>query len=265
MYELIAIDLDGTLLDDDKNITKENLKALNWCKKQNIITVLASGRGLSATRSIAKKISSFNDYHICCNGGLIFNTYKEDHKIIKTLNQNDFNNIIDDLRYINASVGVQSPDGFYYEINTNADMLKEKVFYSDKDLIKINLKNVKEPILITCYINNKKQYDEIFDIIKKYDINITQSEKNWIEIFPKGVNKYNALKIIADSYNIDKKNIIAIGDQTSDIEMVKNAGLGICVKNACKDLKDVSDMISPYSNNQNAVYHIIKEILKCSI
>ena len=162
MYKLIAVDLDGTLLDDNKNISKNNLKALNWCKKENIIVVLASGRGLSATRDIAKQISSLNDYHICCNGGLIFNTYKKVHKVIKTFNKIDFNDIIDDLRLINVSTGVQSPDGFYYETDNNPDMLKDKGYYSTKDIINLNLNFVREPILITCYINNKKQYNEIF-------------------------------------------------------------------------------------------------------
>ena len=252
MYKLIAVDLDGTLLDDNKDISKNNLKALEWCTKENIIVVLASGRGLSAARNIAKQISSFNDYHICCNGGLIFNTYKAE-KI-------DFNNIIDELIFIKASMGVQSQNGFYYEADNNSDMLKDKGYYSTKDIIKLNLNSVREPILITCYVKNKKDYDEILNIVKKYDLNMTQSEENWIEIFPKGVNKLNALKVIADSYKVSKNNIIAVGDQRNDIEMIKNAGLGICVKNACKDLKDVSYMIVPYSNNQDAIYHIIKEI-----
>lgn len=260
MYKLIAIDLDGTLLDENKDISRNNLKALNYCQKENIVVVLASGRGLSAAKDIAKQISSFNDYHICCNGGLIFNTYKKEYKVIKTLDKIDFNNIIDELRFIKASMGVQTPNGFYYEADNNPDMLKDKGYYSTKDIIKLNLNSVREPILITCYVKNKKYYDEILNIVKKYDLNMTQSEENWIEIFPKGVNKFNALKIIADSYKVSKNNIIAVGDQRNDIDMIKNAGLGICVKNACKDLRDVSDMITPYSNNQDAIYHIIKDI-----
>ena len=83
----------------------------------------------------------------------------------------------------------------------------------------------------------------------------------WLEVSQKGVEKYNGISKIAQIENIENKNIIAFGDGLNDIDMLKKCGVGVAMKNALPEVKDVSKYIAKKTNIENGIVEFLKEYL----
>ena len=94
--------------------------------------------------------------------------------------------------------------------------------------------------------------------ITKILLSEIRSNPYQIEITDKFSTKANALLAIAKAYGIDQKDTIAVGDAGNDCSMIQAAGIGIAVKNAEDSAKSVADVVLEYSNEEDAIMHIIK-------
>ena len=109
---------------------------------------------------------------------------------------------------------------------------------------------------------------DIYDKLNKQflDLNIfimqdSYSNEQWIEISKKGVSKYGAISRLADILNIDNENIIAFGDGLNDLDMIKNCGVGVALKNALPEVKDLADYVTKYDHDDDGVIEFLKEYL----
>ena len=102
--------------------------------------------------------------------------------------------------------------------------------------------------------------DKVYDKLDafKQKLNVIRSNPYQIEITDKFSTKANALLAIAKAYGIDQKDTIAVGDAGNDCSMIQAAGIGIAVKNAEDPAKSVADVVLEYSNEEDAIMHIIK-------
>ena len=284
MYNLIAIDLDGTLLNSYGEITKEDKIALKKQIKKGVEVVLTSGRTISAMQNFAEEIGAKN-YIISGNGTVIYDMqnekkiykkYLSKKKALEIANICEKNsmhyNIDTDKSIITKSLNYNTL--FYYSENLKKTAEKRTNIEVVPNIISY-LKKLNEPILkITICDNDEIIFNSIIKKIKKVknidvlevahmsrktvriDDNEKQIEYYYTEITTEGADKWEAIKYLSNKMKIPKEKIITIGDNTNDINMIKNAGLGIAMGNSNLNVKKMAQIIT-YDNNHSGVGKII--------
>lgn len=273
MYKLIAMDLDGTLLNDNKEITKENLKFINDLDEKGYEVVIATGRRYWSAKQLTRGIR--NHITILANNGNIVRHSSDDKEIItKYLNLNDFRTIMKEGRKRNLYPIIHIDD-FHGGTDIVIELDQDHESYynylsNDKRFKQVeNYLDINNKVLAVVYVGKKNQLKDFhLDILREYPNlynshimeNIAVAEALLEIMHPQGT-KWLSLLEYATSIDIKKDEIIAIGDDNNDIEMIEGAGLGIAMKNATKKVKSVADHITEKNNNESGVAFELKKIL----
>lgn len=271
MYKLIAIDLDGTLLDDKKEISKENLDTISELIEKGYEVVIATGRRYWSAKELTKGI----DRHMTIlanNGNIVRNS--EDDKIIfaRYLNIEDFKIIIEEGNRRNLHPIIHI-DGYEEGIDIIIESDKEYYNYIGQDnrFKKVNsyLEIEDDKILAVVYGESKDALYPFYEYIKdkyadSYNAHIMENIKfaeTMLEIMNPIGTKWLSLVEYANKLNIKPEEIIAIGDDNNDLEMIKNSGLGIGMKNGSPLIKSVAKIITEKDNNESGVAFELKRVL----
>lgn len=246
--EAIILDLDGTLLDDNKKIGDKTIEYLKQIKN-NVKIIPASARQFCTIKPYLETLDLLeeNNYTICFNGSLIVNN--KEAEIFSS--------------YIDKSVVIKIDD---FILDNKIDWT---YYLYDNRLLRNEISNIKE------FVNENKIYKivgiSIPEVINKIrsnlpkevldNLEITSSELNRIEFVNKGMTKVKAIELLLNKLDIDKENVVAIGDGDNDIDMIKYVGCGIAMLNSPEIVKENADIITKYSNNEDGVFHAIKELL----
>ncbi len=275
-YKLIAIDLDGTLLDDEKNISMEDRNVLKKLLDKGYEIVIATGRRYWSAKRFVRDVN--NGLVILANNGNIVRRSKDDTVLIKKyLNVKDFHTLLNEGRK-KGLYPIVHVDNYYegYDILIELDRNNPKygdymTFNTERYKQVDNLLNVKEPkVLTVVYVGKKDELKGFCRRInekypKKYSshiiYNITSSGGLLEMMHPLGC-KWLSLKEYAEKIGISREEIIAIGDDNNDIEMIKKSGLGIAMKNGTEMVKKSADIITEKTNNESGLAHILKKVLE---
>ena len=267
MYKLIAIDLDGTLLDDKKRISKDNLNTIYKLIDKGYEVVIATGRRYWSAKQLIKDID--NPLIVLANNGNIVRDTKNDEIIIKKyLNLDDFKILIQEgrKRGLYPIIHIDNyDDGYDIIVEMDKDhkgynnylSKDEKRYRKVEDFLEI----YEDKILAVIYVGSKEDMENFhFHINEKYPNkynshvmeNIQISEALLEIMNPLGC-KWLSLLEYAKVKGISRSEIIAIGDDNNDIQMIKNVGLGIAMKNASEHVKSTADIITEKDNNESGV------------
>lgn len=261
MYKAIFLDLDGTLLDDQKNISDENKEAIKYAKANGALVCIASGRPICATKNFWK-IANPSKYIIYSNGAGIYDCDKNESLFTVGIEkeiciclynysiQNEicirfdtpYGRFVNDEKYILNSDALFHEDGI--QIISDNDILQISFICEDKEKIRNAFK----------YVN-----ENIKSNIKVEDMFVTGTENNFfaISIVNSSVSKGNAIYGLCKYLKIDIKDAIAIGDGINDISMIKMVGFGVAMGNATVELKQNAKEVTS-TNNENGVAKILK-------
>ena len=281
MYKLVAIDLDGTLLNSYGVVTEYTKQVLRKISQKNVEIVLASGRPIDSIKTIANEIGGQN-YFIAGNGALIYDLKKDEIIYEKYMSKEKVLEIIKICEENSISYNV------YTEKTILAKTLQYNVLYYHKENLekeenkktKINIvDNIYEYIQnienekflkITVCDNDKTIFNSIIRKLKTIDnIDILdvshmsrktirdgseefQIEYYYTEISSKNVDKWDAILYLIKKLNIEPKEVVAVGDNINDKKMIINSGLGIAMFGSTKQVTDYSDYITQ-SNNEDGV------------
>lgn len=281
MYKMIILDLDGTLLNDYKEVSKENIDLIKRAyDEKDVISVIATGRPLGYVSEICNLYGNyFANYIIACNGAIIkdTNTNKYIHEVAFTNDDvlNIRNIFLEEnadymMLYTDEQAITETRNGIELDnsgisarqkktkVENIADIIanNEKItkllcliggdtLALERIIKKINLLEGIEPSVICNYLCKTKE--NIF-------------ESKYIDITKKGCSKKNAIHILADKLGIKQDEIIVMGDGGNDISMFECAGLKIAMANAEEYLKEKADYITT-SNNDNGVANAIKKFI----
>jgi hypothetical protein len=271
-YKIIAIDMDGTLLNDDKSISKYNEEMIHKAMKSGVKVVISSGR-LPVTLGFYIDTVFKNQPVICCNGAIILD---ENKNIIKSnlLDKEAILKVIDILKEkkdtyyyfysdsILYSERVSHTTRKFYKFNENMDKdfkLEIKIIKDPKEFIQNNGSCINKIVVMNKDIDYLNELREKINKVSKIDT--TKSDIHNIEIISKGVSKGSGLKSLADYYHIPLNECIAVGNDENDESMIKEAGLGIAVANAREFLKKSADYVTEKDNNNGAIGEIIKKFI----
>lgn len=261
MYKLVAVDLDGTLLDDNKEIDDSTINSIKESIKKGTYFVFASGRPIITQMRFYDKIGE-NMPMISCNGGII--AYPYENKIIKNIHFKK-----DDLKYLVNYFNKNNKSFIAWEGSTlYANTLNEyttsyhdackhanvsvnviKDYNSFYNLLINKLIVIDESDNIQIFLNDVKK-----DIKRK--CNYFTSQSYFLEFVPSSIDKGKALKNLAKYLGIKRKETVAIGDGYNDLSMIRYAHLGVAVNNASEYVKKKAKYITSDNNHQG-----VKEVL----
>ncbi len=248
MYKIIAIDLDGTLLDNEKRISKINQEAIIDAQQNGAMVVLATGRPLTGIKKYFEELHFKNDtYAINFNGGLISSV--DGKHIIKCdcLNGDDAKEIYD----LSLKLGVNI---HAFDIDQNCISPKEsrwtihEVTLNDIPLIikDFNTLTKKDEIIKIMLVDDPEVLSEAIKKIPqrfKEKYNIVQSAPFFLEFLNKKTDKWYGIVNLAKHLNVSLDEIMTFGDSENDLLMVKECKMGVAMANATKDVLDVASYI----------------------
>jgi len=259
---IICTDLDGTLLRNDKTISSENKKAIEYFKENGGLFTFVTGRMPSYVSDIYEEIKA-NAPIGCINGGGIYDFSKEEYLWTAKLQHNvtELIKCIDE-ELPNSGIQVSCFEKVYF-CKENSVMEEFRRVTKLPNLV-CDYTEVKEDIAkIVFGFETEEEILKAERILKSHpmadNFGFIRSEKHLYEILPKGLSKGTSIVKLSECLNTDR--IIAVGDYNNDVMMLKTAKLGIAVSNACKEALEAADYVT-VSNEEHAIAKIISDLDK---
>lgn len=269
MIKLVAIDLDGTLLDSKKEISSRNKEALTQAKAAGVKIVICTGRPLAAIGIYldALNLRDNGDYSITFNGGLV---QKNDTGEIIEKSSMPLENIHDLFELatsLNVPLDILS-DGLVLQLPTTQDyeslysQLNKLLTYESYELAQLTADKIYNKAVVAVeqtYLDKqiKKIPTPFYD---RYEIIKTRS--NLLEFMPKGITKAYGISLLARDLGIKQEEIMTIGDEENDLPMIEYAGLGVAMENAVTKVKDLADVITDTNDNDGVAQAVEKFVLE---
>lgn len=261
---LIALDLDGTLLNSEQIISNNTKDYLNYLSLKGNIVTIASGRPPRSIKRYYEKLG-LNGPFISYNGSYVKNNFDIDNYILKKTIKKEY--IVDfilrfEKDYLENVMIEDDYNQYYLKEN------KEYTFFFHPSEMKVFIGDVKNEIKedkLTFVFETKdtKNNDLISNYVESHYENIGirywYDAPNFGEFYFKDTNKGTSLLSLAKYYGIDPSHIIAFGDAMNDFYMLKSAGVSFAMKNGAKDLQKIATHITEFDNNHEGVYIELKK------
>ena len=272
MYRVIAADLDGTLLKDDKTIGEETISELKRASEKGVIFLPSTGRTHRELPALVHDLP-FLRYALCCNGGAVYD-YEEDRYIYEDTIPHELASQVlefakdlpvyetvvvngqrlavgDDNGEVCEYIRQKAVKGILFNLRGTSDVRKafdetgmdaQKVFF---------------------YLAEGGNRDEVIAILKERfpQLSISSSGPVYIEINVEGVDKGKALRKFCQYVGVPVEESVAFGDAGNDISMLDAAGLSVVMENGTDEAKKHADLICP-SNNDDGVGKAIRDLIK---
>lgn len=255
--KLIALDLDGTLLNSQKQISSANKKALKKASQAGVKVVITTGRPLPAVEGFLKELDLIGDdqYSLTFNGGLIqTNTGKiidqigfgmEEVVKLRQITQ-ELDLPLDVICGGEVYVLPSAIESLYPSLNNLLNFLPTPFENLPKDIFF----NKAVSAASAEYLDQRiptipvALYDQ-FEIFKSRDI--------LLEWSPKGVHKASGLEKLIAHLGLTTEEVMTCGDEENDLSMIEWAGLGVCMANGSDKVKALANVVTPMTNDEDAV------------
>lgn len=287
MYRLVAIDLDGTMLNQYGIITEETKDVIKKVQEKNVEVIIASGRAINSVKNFSKEINSQN-YFISGNGAITYDIQND--KIL-------YENILSKQKVLQI-IKVCEENSIYYNVYTENGIIAKSLNYNTLYYYKDNLSKPEENQTHINIVENVYEYIEqreekilkimicdehqsVFNSIIRKLKEISQIEVLevshmsrkiikqgteeikleyfYTEVSAQNVDKWNAIENLIKILGISKEEVVAIGDNANDLKMIQNAGLGIAMGESAPYIKQSADKVA-LGNDENGVAQALEEI-----
>lgn len=288
MYKLVAVDLDGTLINSYGEITEHTKEVIQKVQQKGVKFILASGRPMDSVKTLSKELKT-DKYFIAGNGAVIYDLenneiiyekYIPKQKLIQIAKVCEENNIFYNI-YTETSVITQNLKYnvlYYFKENQKKEPDKQTNIIVVDNILEF-IKNSEELkcLKITVCDENKYVFNsiikklrniqnievlEVLHMSKKIIKQGTQEipiEYFFTEISCSNVDKWQAIKYLLSILDINPEEVITIGDNINDMMMIQNAGIGVCMGQGSEMIKSVADMVTE-NNEEEGVAKALKKI-----
>lgn len=260
MIRLLAIDMDGTLLNSHKEIPHENIDAIQAAIRQGVSVVLCTGRPYVGVKAYYNQLQLPEEpsYAILNNGASTYQTLDWTLQDYQTLGSS----ALDLLGNLSLPDGVQltlfDHDHYHLVAEEASDMVRKDAAYLFTDPEPISLERAQKhpsPYFKAMFVgpsDDIDQFEALHDKTLRSLFQTVRSQDYLYEVLPKHVNKASALSKLASQLGISSSEVMAIGDGTNDLEMLTYAGLGVAMGNAPQLVREAADAHTT-SNDQAGV------------
>lgn len=259
MIKMVATDIDGTILPFNSDFHKQVKDCIAKLEENNVKVVLVTGRMHSSTVPIADKLGLKNPV-ISYQGGLI-KTYNGETLYQKNLDSEYAKEIILWARENNVHINLYIDDKLYVEQDNEMiqTYIKGKfVDYTVCSFDELEINNVNK--LLALDVHDPDRVTQWVNILKKKypDLYIVKSTPYFCEIGSPMAKKSLGVEFLCNMWGIKKEEVLSIGDQNNDIDLVKAGGIGVAMGNATQELKHCADYITDTVENDGFVKAIDK-------
>lgn len=262
MYKLVAIDLDGTLLTDDLKVSPGTVKTIQQAVEAGTIVTIATGRMFASAKQFAKQLE-INVPLITYQGAIIMDVNEKEVVYERLISPDIAQKLVEISVAQNIHLQVYQDDLLYGAVE-NEELVSYaegvKVPYTvEPDLHKLAEKGFTKAL----FIDSPEKLDVLQEELKVLfgkRAHIAKSKPHFLEVTHPEANKGLALLHLAETLGIDQSEIIGIGDNHNDRELITTAGLGVAMGNAVQEMKDIADYVS-LTNNEEGVKHVIEKFV----
>lgn len=279
--KLVASDLDGTIIDRNNFISNENFKAIDTLHSKNIDFVVCTGKSYSVSKTICQDFKA--RYGIFGNGA----------QIIDLKTGEELNRKVLKPKQISYCIKLARKNNLHIHFYTENSIVTENLQYMDlrnyilKDINGTEIKffivpNIEkyieeeQPDIFSLILTSDSSVVEIEKDIQKhlsvstsliskkgiYKDNIINKEYEYLNIAPNNINKNQALAFLSEHLQIPQTEILAIGDNVNDLEMIKHSGIGIAVGDAYNELKNVAQYVTQKGVSDGAFAEAINKFIE---
>lgn len=270
-YKLLVLDVDGTLLNDEREISKRTLAALLKVQQMGVRIVLASGRPTYGLMPLAKTLEFGNyggfvlSYNGCQiikaqNGEILFER-RINPEMLPYLEKKARKNGFAIFTYHDDTLITDSPDNEYIKneaLLNNLKIIREDEFSTAIDFApcKCMLVSDKEKALIGLEQHWEKRLAGTLDAFR--------SEPYFLEVVPCGVNKANTLGALLEHLGVTREEVIAVGDGVCDVTMLQLAGMGVAMGHSQDSVKVCADYVTA-SNEEDGVALAVEKLILAEV
>lgn len=259
---LLVSDLDGTLLRDDKSISQENIRAIEYFQSEGGYFTFVTGRPPIAMSPVLEQLSP-NVPFGCLNGGGVYD-HKKQCFVERTLISRDVFSLVEYVEKTIPTAGfefVTFETSYIYRSNEVTEDLKRFERLPDNYVDSFDIPGTLCKILIGEKSERMPALIAAMEAHPEKDsYTMLRTAAEYYEIMPKDCNKGKSLLALAKHLNIDISKTIAAGDNSNDAPMLRTAGIGVAVANASPDAKEAADIVLSVSNEEHAIANVIEQL-----
>lgn len=258
---LLFLDLDGTLLNDAKEITEGNRQALERTLQQGHGVIITTGRPLKSALAQAVRLGLDKPgcYVIAYNGAVIYDWGKQDKVFFRALAQESVIRVFAQANKLGEHV--QTYDSFDVLVEKRGDDDTVRRYCNAVGMTYRVIGDVRTDLRedpVKCLVINYEKKDGLLQMQSWIRENVPQmdcffSSDYLLEVVPKGMNKGEAVKMLCSMLDVEIENAVACGDAANDLAMLKAAGIGVAMQNAAEEVKAAADYITTRDNNHDGV------------
>ena len=263
---LVATDLDGTLLNGKKEVSKENREAIIQLKNKGILFGIASGRPVETIEAMVEGWGLSHDigFILGMNGGAIYDYRLKQKQDFHMLDGQVVMDVMDFFKDLDVIFQVLVGADRYVNKSTEETRANAKLFGENE--IEVDLYEFlkgKKVNKLMMYFDPSYQAT-VFERSTHYhnDACVGFFTANYLfEYVDPRINKGYGIKKLCDHFGTERKHVVAFGDDSNDIEMLMASGCGVCMKNGRDTVKEIADYVSEYTNEENAIAHFIQDYI----
>ncbi|MCA1029106.1 Cof-type HAD-IIB family hydrolase [Cytobacillus kochii] len=270
IYRLLAINIDGTLLQSNGRLHKSTKEAIEYVQQKGIYVTLVTARSFPSAKKVAKALK-LNSILVTSAGAYTADKLEQPIEVKRIKKEVTFD-IVRLLEGFPCQIRlVHEKFSLANKTKTNNNILAktvfstgDPVFYSHQFVESLSENLLEDPVKppkIEIYFENNDDLihaKKALDVMYDEEIAITQLNDSRLDIVPYGVSKWNGLLRLSKELGIAPQEIVAIGDGYDDLQMIEGAGLGVAMGNAPHVLKKQADWVTR-TNDEQGVTYMVKE------
>lgn len=260
-YKMVAIDLDGTLLNSNNQLSLHNRETIKKASEKGVEILLISGRPYISMKSIADELE-LKECFIVALAGCDIRKYPSNESIFHSeISKDQILNLSRIADELGCYMQIFNLNGEYFFRNQTvfSKMYEEYFGYSGKECNLTDVYNVCKAM----YIMEEENMPIVEKVLEKKLPQGLRAEKIWknmIDIYNAEIDKGKALEYVVQNLGLNMEDVIAFGDEKVDFSMIKKAGLGVAMANAIEEIKECANEIT-LSNDEDGVAHIIEKYI----
>ena len=264
-YQLIALDMDGTLLNNKKEVSPRNRKAIKAARAKGKSVVIATGRSLVGIKHMLEdlELNTHEDYVVAFNGALVQNVSTGEVILRQSVTHEDYQSLYELSKIY--GVHIQALTESYVTTPVHNPYTQVEADLNHIEIVKCDVADfpLDETIVKVMFVDAKEKLDEVERMIPQIlheQYTVVRSAPIFLEFLNKSVSKGVGVDAIAKLKSIGPGEVICVGDAGNDLAMIEYAGLGVAMGNAYDYVKAVANHITD-TNEQDGVAKVIETFM----
>lgn len=260
-FDLVGIDVDGTLLNSAREVSRENSEVIKAARSVGVLVTLVTGRSTFSLEPVLEQFELDIPY-ICSGGAEIIDPIRGKYIDRRVISQRDLEFLVTTAREGKAAMFFTLPDGIYYEAPPGSlDDWKPSRSFQLTEVKDIFSENNAKPAKVALY-GDPDKLSEIETTIRQHGstVHMAYPLETFLDITREDANKGAALIRLANLLKVPLERTLVIGDADNDLSMFDVAGMSIAMGNAAPHVKAAANRIAP-TNDENGVAWALREIV----